>query len=345
MKHSIPINSLDFNGTLRFLSDLHVPDNATSVEFDFKNLSTVEPFGMLVASRAISMLRADHGAIPFHAANFDNGAACSYAAHVGFFKTFGAKYGKEQGEASGSSNYIPIHSCAVKELTDESEATGTRVGDQLMTQARSLASVLARSSEGSLHGLLAYSIREVLRNIVEHSQALSYEYCAQYWPSKKKVEVAILDRGIGLRKALGANPFLKLTTDKEAIRWGLLPGISGKTYEGIYIDPHNPYQNSGFGLFLTSQLCRRHGTFVIGSYEALLGLKGNETHPYGFGFRGTAVRLVLQTDNLPSDIESLLRQIIVDGEKMIEEIPHAVKVPNSASKLLRGEFSRGTYSA
>jgi len=191
--------------------------------------------------------------------------------------------------------------------------------------------------------MLAYCIREILRNIVEHSKALSYEFCAQYWPSKHKVEVAILDRGIGVKNTLTAHPKLRaLKSHREALNWSLLPGISGKTYEGIHIDPSNPFQNSGFGLFLTSQLCRRHGTFLIGSYDAALGLRKKETHPFTFGFSGTAVRLVLRTNELPQDVEGLLREIIREGDELASQLPEAIKGANSASKLLRGEYSSGT---
>lgn len=121
-----------------------------------------------------------------------------------------------------------------------------------------------------------------------------------------------------------------------------MPGISGKTYEGIHIDPSNPFQYSRFGLFLTSRLCRRHGTYLIGSYDSALQLKGKETHPYDFGFRGTAVRLVLKTNELPEDMESAMNEIIKEGDDLAAQLPEAIKGASSASKLLRGEFTQGT---
>lgn len=209
MKHTIFVPSLTWEGTRQLLKDLHFPAGTTQVEFDFSGMTRVEPFGMLVASRAIHMFRADHRDIRFHAVNHETGDGCSYAAHVGFFKTFGLQFGKDAGEASGNASYIPITSCPVSELHEDVEAYGGRIGDHLITQSRNLAKVLARSGTGTLHDVLAYSIREILRNIVEHSKALSYEYCAQFWPSKHRVKVAILDRGVGVRETLRAHPKLR----------------------------------------------------------------------------------------------------------------------------------------
>ena len=69
------------------------------------------------------------------------------------------------------------------------------------------------------------------------------------------VEIAIIDRGVGLRPTLSRNPHLTIASDHDAIMYALSPGISGKFYEGVRIDRNNPYQNSGFGLYMNCRLC------------------------------------------------------------------------------------------
>jgi hypothetical protein len=340
MKHVIPVVDLDLKGTCHLLKQLEVPVGCSEVEFDFAKLGTVEPFGLLVASRAIHMFRADHRAIRFHGVNFENRSNCNYAAHLGFFQNFGMKFGRTPGDAQGNQNHIPIQTQAIDELLEESKDAGERIEEILAIQAGQMASVLARAKSGPLYVVLAYCIREILRNVVDHSRAKSYEYC----PTKNRVEVAILDRGVGVRIGLSNHPDLKnLGSDRDALNWAILPGISGRTFRGVFIDQNDPYQNSGFGLFVTSQLCKDHGSFMIGSYGSLMKLKGADANYFDFGLRGTAVRLVLDTENLPADIEAEVGEIVRQGEEIADKLPSAVKVPNSASKLLRGAFSSGTF--
>lgn len=78
-----------------------------------------------------------------------------------------------------------------------------------------MAAMLCGSDSGAVFDTLTYSVRELMRNVVEHSEAKQFGICAQYWPTKGRVEVAILDRGIGLRESLKNNPHLDVTDDKE----------------------------------------------------------------------------------------------------------------------------------
>lgn len=338
MVHRIDIFSLGLNGALKTLERLQVPEGTNEVRINFAQLKHVEPFGLLLISRAIGVLKSKHRDVKFFGENFSE---CSYAGHLGFFKSFGLDFGKAPGEAAGSDNYLPITQCSIRELREDAENRGDRLGDHIKAEAELIARVLSRTEAGPLFDALSYSIREIIRNVVEHSGALSYEYCAQYWPTKNRVEVGIVDRGIGIRQTLSNHPKLTLRDDYDALNWSLLPGISGKNFEGVWQDNANPYQNSGYGLFLTSQLCKRHGNFFIGSYDSAISLSGDHKSKWPLGFPGTAIRMELNTDTL-TDIEAELTEIIALGEQMTATIPEAVRMPNSASKLLRGDFSVGT---
>lgn len=86
---------------------------------------------------------------------------------------------------------------------------------------------LAQRVEGDLHDTLAFCIREILRNAVEHSHTEKVRFAAQYWPTLDRVEFAVLDHSRGIRAALGPNPHVNPKNDREALNLALMPGVSG----------------------------------------------------------------------------------------------------------------------
>jgi hypothetical protein len=97
--------------------------------------------------------------------------------------------------------------------------------------------------------MLSYSLRELMRNVFEHSETDSLYYCAQYWPKSSKVEVAVADFGIGIRRALSRNPNFRFDSDKEAREYSLLPSVSGATHRER---SSGTWFNSGYGLYMTN---------------------------------------------------------------------------------------------
>lgn len=71
-------------------------------------------------------------------------------------------------------------------------------------------------------------MREVFQNVFEHSDSDILYYCAQYWPKSEKVEFAVADFGVGIRKGLGQNPNFRFKTDKGAVEYSLLQSVSAK---------------------------------------------------------------------------------------------------------------------
>ena len=120
-----------------------------------------------------------------------------------------------------------------------------------------------------LQNLLSYSIKEVFQNLFEHSDSDTLYYCAQYWPKSEKVEFAVADFGVGIRKGLGQNPNFWFKTDKGAVKYSLLQSVSGKTHQ-----PHRSenWFNSGYGLYMTTRLARNGGNFVVVSGNTAIHL-------------------------------------------------------------------------
>ena len=218
-------NRLDLESSIQFAKELRKILPAESCEFDFRRLNKVRPFGMLRTACAIR----DYIAQYSHQTRFSmrhdlennfNQRAMGYAAHMGFFQACGLDHGNAPGGDAGC-NYVPIT------LMNSSELL-SRFGNQgniVESIAAQLAHQLLRESSSAVFTAVAYSFCEMIRNVVEHSEAETIGYCAQFWPTRNSVEIAILDNGIGLRTALRNNPHLTIVNDSDALKFALAPAF------------------------------------------------------------------------------------------------------------------------
>ena len=203
-----------------------------------------------------------------------------------------------------------------------------------------LAAVLAQNQSDPVQNTLSYSLREIFRNALEHSRAETIWYAAQYWPGKHLVELSILDQGIGVRSSLSRNPHLAIGNDEDALRFSLLPGISGVAFKGGPQMRKDAWANSGYGLFMTSQLCARGGGFMICSGERGLLLEDGTETTFDVGFEGTALRLEIyipEVRGLSEALEDLRKR----GGTIAGELRQTANLTASmSSRMLSRDFSR-----
>lgn len=315
--------------TVHFAREIcELPDGDIYI-FDFGQVGRIEPFALLFLSSELQRCRSKHDKSEFGAINYE---ACSYAAHMGFFKAFGFDHGKKPGEARGSNTYLPITIFDTGELIKQAAKNFEEVGYFIEKQAEEMASILTQNQSGDLFDTLTYSIREIIRNVIEHSQSYQFGFCAQYWPSYERVQLAILDRGIGIKSGLSHNPKLIIKNDHEALNLSLMPGISGKAYKGSRLVMKGEWANSGFGLYMTSRLCREGGSFFIASGETGLYLSENKRRYLDTPFEGTALMLVLNTKRLAS-LNSMLSKYKDEAKVSNQNITASL-----ASSMLSKDF-------
>jgi len=329
--------SLSTTNAIEFVEKLYMLPEMEEYDFDFKFMEWVEPFALLYISYHLAIFRLSRNLAKFTAHNFKISNAHLYAAHMGFFKSFGLDYGKNPGEARGNSYYVPIEILSIDSLKEEAYEERIELGDVLERHSRRLASILTRENDGALVDTLEYALREMFRNVVEHSGANQIGFCAQYWPAKNRVELAILDNGIGLSASLKSNPFLNISSDKDAINYSLLPGVSGKAYKGAPKQRNGFWSNSGFGLYMTSELCRNGGDFFICSGTSGVYLKGTQKRNIKANLEGTAIRLALQTQNIGS-VKDRLDEYRSKGQTIASRLKGAIIEPSYASTMLTRDF-------
>ncbi len=330
----IPQN-LSLREAINFCNRLWLLDNDSEYAFDFARLGNVEPFTMAYVANELKRFRQSRSDAKFTALNHTEH---TYAAHMGFFQAFGLKFGKGPGEAAGSSTYIPLTRLKVEELEREAVDRGSHTGDVIEDRAEYIAHLLVRDRNADTVDALTFAIREIMRNVVEHAGSEHIDFCGQYWPSRRVVEVAILDAGCGVRQGLTPNPFLNIQSDRDALHLALLPGVSGKMFHGIKRRANDAWQNSGFGLYMTSRICRAGGDFVIISNGAGLLLNAEGKRDLETTFKGTALRLRINAEALQNPAE-MLDRFRKEGFEAAKKVSGGQAIePSVASSMLARDF-------
>jgi hypothetical protein len=303
----IPLpNRLIADELLGFFKQLDKLAITDEVVINFESLKYSFPTGMLTAGSKLRQWIAQRkavGLITRHKGISPHNRVHSYLMHLGFFDFIGLAIGKEMGEAAGSSSYLPIRKIRRADL-DPNE-----LFDSINAEARRLAGVMAGSFDDSEPlRTYRYCIREVLRNVFEHSGADECFICGQRWQNGD-VEFAILDEGKGICATLGEK--YKLRNDAEALETAIRPGTSRTV--GLSKE-QNVFDNSGFGLFVLSQLSMNFGWFLLGSGDArLFGQNLKTTKQEGYSISGTYFGAkFLKT---PSSFIEVLDDIIASGEE------------------------------
>jgi len=329
--------ALTLQNALRISTDLSRIEGARTITAEFGGEGTIEPFAMLMISSELQRAAQRNQVDSFHCKNHER---MTYAAHMGFFNAFGYQDGpRRPGNRNGNSHHLPVNILSCEKLREEAASEGTEVGNVIESKAKQLAAMLCGSDSGDLFDTLSYSIREIIRNVVEHSESKQIGICAQYWPTKNRVEVAIIDRGVGLRKTLQRNPHLDVNNDRSAVNYALMPAVSGRAFKGSR-QQRGPWANSGFGLYMTSRICRNGGNFFIASGESgmmLTKAKGGKSYS-SCSYEGTAVRLVIKTNEIGSLSDSL-KKYREDGFAFQQKYREIVNInPSAASLMLSEDF-------
>jgi anti-anti-sigma regulatory factor len=164
---------------------------------------------------------------------------------------------------------------------------------------------------------LEYCMSELGRNAFQHAHARGTAVAiAQYFPKDRRIQIAICDRGKGVRQSL-AQLYPEIRNDDEALRLAILPHVSSAQSTGWSIGS----ENAGLGLFYSKEIAwRTGGSFWIASGKALLGVEARPgaTEPMRLhrsinDLQGTAVVLDFPS-KAPAELTDLLAKCREEAE-------------------------------
>lgn len=333
MSTTIILPTLTAYNAVKFCRKLSEHSKITDYIFDYSLLTTCEPFGMLLTAARMRQFMASMPHVRFGHMHFEGK---EYPDYMGFFDSIGVQFGQNTLRKKGSFTHLPITYYDVIQLKEEAREESVYVGETIEKRSASLANILSQQNP-KLEEYLTYSLREIMRNVVEHSESDKIWFAAQYWPSRDWVELAILDEGIGIRKSLTNNPNINLKREEDAILLAIEPGVSGKVFTtsgkkkgGSFFD--DQWQNSGYGLYMTSSICQNGGNFLILSDNLSLLIEGTEKKLVHTNFRGTAIRMRLRP-SLVRNLSKHLEELREEGKKRAKENKESTIL--SASKVSR----------
>lgn len=293
-----------------FFSELDRHINTPEVCLDCSTLRYSYPTAMLVAgskirtwvrNRRISKLTTRRSGVQ------SSFAVHSYLSHLGFFDYILMGEGNAVGQATGSSAYLPITKIEKPKFNSNTQSVQEWY-DEIIGAVRGLARVVSgTSSDTEENRLYNYALREIIRNVFEHSGANECYVCGQRWYDGK-VEIAVVDEGIGIAESLKKS--YRLQSDVEALNLAIKPGVSSTSN----IDQsENIYDNSGFGLYVLTQLASSFGWYVLGSGSSrIVGYSGGNKEEF-LNFSGTYFGMQLTSH--PKQFSGILEDIVTIGEE------------------------------
>jgi len=193
---------------------------------------------------------------------------------------------------------------------------------QVEPTAREIARLLLQGEDQQeVRRTIHYVLVELLRNVVQHSQAASGGVVAAQlmregpYARAPAIQVAVADGGIGILASLrGRNP--EITSAEEALDKSRWPYVSASFSPGLT----GSRQNAGMGLFFISEMAkltasrlliatRGAGVFLWGDADDVERHDERLLQPRGLGFPGTLVVFELPFATAAQDYDALIRVI------------------------------------
>jgi hypothetical protein len=313
---------------ISFLKQLPTAVGVRQVTVDFSMIGFAKPYATLLVAEGLRDLVRRRKGLGLDTRVQSRGlvvgerqSAASYLGHIGFFEYVGVQFGNAPGVAPGSSTYLPLTVIHREQL--EAERRGRVIQEAVLEKSRHLASMIF--VDESQQDLLTYCLREIIRNVFEHAQTDSCTIMAQKYYADQ-VEVAIADNGRGIQASLGADYEKRPAID--ALYDAIKPGVSRiHSDQGL-----GRWDNSGFGLYVTSRLGRETGSFTIASSGQILGLSGVSVHSRPAPVTGTAIRLVVSASEAEY-FPNRLQQIVDEGEAELAAQPGAHRAASKGTRM------------
>lgn len=316
----VKVPNLIFNEALKFCCEFDNYIWEEENEFDFGAIRNCDPFPMLITAYKIKEARALHSEAKCTGSNVTH----NYAKNMRFFRFIGMDKGKPMSTSYGNQNYQPISELHLLDLVKQSREENIALGELVTQTSRRLATVLSRGND-RMKETMTFCLREIIRNIPEHSCSYNGWYCAQYWPTYDLVELAILDNGRGILESINSNYTYaceRLSNEKAIIK-ALQPGIS-RTYDNsgndeIFANSGSKWKNSGYGLFVVSRICAKTGgNFVLASGDKAVEVNQNykkeiQYNTYSTSIKGTAIRIRLKVSGIHR-INTIMEEINEEGK-------------------------------
>jgi len=193
------------------------------------------------------------------------------------------------------------------------------IADDITHKIINNASKLTNDEKDDLSKYLKYLIREMMSNVVSHAKSqIGGFITAQYYPKKNKVQVVIIDNGIGLQESLSQN--YSLNNERDAIQKAIEKEVTGSNPCATY---NNVQKHAGLGLFFLSKIIENtQGNLLIVSNNTIYKSTHtqNSFQELNTNFKGTLVAFEIFEDKLEYEFMQLFNIIKSEDEDEDEDV-------------------------
>ncbi|MGE7946459.1 hypothetical protein [Lysinibacillus sp. NPDC093688] len=303
------------------------------IQITFNDLEFIEPAGavlLLTTMDRIKKLEYDYTIEPIDGLTQD---AISYGTNMGIFQKLGVSSAPS---FKSGGTYLAPTKIVLDELYEKLSISNITVEEYFEQIAEKIVGKALDIAESSMevNELFVYVVREIIRNIFDHSGSTHFYYALQCYRNTSKVEVVIADVGVGFKATVPFDveeKWFDKDTDENAIKKALIPGLSAHTNHAYAPED---YKNSGYGLALVSRIIQKTGgLFSIASGLKSITFTSNSTATSDCDVNGTVIRMRINLDKL-SDIS--FDELLKDAQKEAKEKGYS-DTPSTASKTLKSK--------
>ena len=165
---------------------------------------------------------------------------------------------------------------------------------------------LSSDEKEDLSEYLEYMISEMMGNVISHSKSPHGGFVtAQYYPKEKKVQVVIIDGGVGFLSTL--SQYFDIKNEGEAIQKALEKEVTGSNKYDIY---NNAPKHAGLGLFFLSSILEvTQGKLAIVSNHTIYRCPENSIATLDTAFKGSVVAFEIYIDSIDNDFMTVFKRI------------------------------------
>lgn len=274
MKHD---NMIRMN---KFVQEMLEEDKDLSeINFTFRDLKWIDPSGAVIFLETIKNLKSENIEIGYEPIDELNEAAISYGINLGVFQKIGLS---EKKYSTGGTTYLAPNKVSLSGVYSSIRERSVGIEIYFEEVAEKITKKVLKTDineyDVGMISIFRYVVRELIRNIFDHSKSEYFYYGSQYLPTSSIVEFVISDRGIGLVNTIPFDAeeiWMEKNTTEEAIIRAFTPGITAGSNHSY---AHQDYMNSGFGLaIIKSVILKAGGVLSLSTSNTSVTYKNDTT--------------------------------------------------------------------
>jgi len=213
--------------------------------------------------------------------------------------------------SSKDRSYIPIEHFNIN--SEKIDSIAFKVTEKIIQKATKL----SKEDRDDLTKYLKYLISEMMDNVISHASSKADGFVtAQFYPTKKKVQVVIIDNGVGLLKTLSTK--YELQDEQEAILKALEKEVTGSNKFESY---NNIPKHAGLGLYFLSKIIEHtKGSLLIVSNDTMYRADKDNFLKLKTSLGGTMIAFEILNSELEYEFEQLFKIIQSEGDEEVEDI-------------------------